>query len=177
MLYSTIFNTVVLYKVRLILVGAARNTVASPRTCIFMLYSIYTDAWYRYHRIGKESLPQIKVQIVAHICFLEIKYSSPLRVRKCSYHSHGLFIDLRFNSAVSGMISLILRGWLTPKEVVSSACAVHTGWEGFLAVQSWGRTKNLGVCFAVESLLCQSGALFVPLCLNVLQSHPGSAPP
>lgn len=39
-----------------------------------------------------------------------------------------------------------------------------------------GQKTWVSVSFAVESLLCQSGALFVPLCLNVLQSHPGSVP-
>ena len=86
----------------------------------------YAIAWYGYHMVQKESLPcMIKIQIIAHICFLEIEYSSPLRIiRKCSFHFHGLFIDLRFNLALSlGVISLTRRerADLALKEIVSPA--------------------------------------------------------
>lgn len=77
--------------------------------------------------IQKESLPcMIKIQIIACICFLEIEYSNPLRIiRKCSFHFHGLFIDLGFNLAPSlGVISLTSEEELIwhSKEMVSLAC-------------------------------------------------------
>lgn len=109
--------------------------------------------WYK-----KESLPcMIKIQIIAHICFLEIEYPSPLRIiiRKCSFHFHGLFIDLRFNLPLSvGVISLTLRGRddLALKEMVSPACVC---------------TYRLSVGVLLRSLSCYAD-LGENKCLGVL---------
>ena len=88
------------------------------------------------------------------------RYSNPLRIiRKCSFHFHGLFIDLRFNLAPSlGVISLTLRGRVDlalqgdgiPGLCLYIQAVGRCCWEDFLAVQTWGKTKCLGVLLWVS---------------------------
>ena len=147
----------------------------------------YTIAWYGYHMVQKESLPcMIKIQIIAHICFLEIEYSSPLRIiRKCSFHFHGLFIDLRFNLPLSmGMISLTLRGRadLALKEMVSPAYVCTYRLSVGVLLRSLSCYADLGEnkmpgCFVMsESVLSRSRGMFMPLGLKMVPSKQGQPP-
>lgn len=94
----------------MILVGVAGNTVLAVQGHLF--YALrHCLVWIPHDTKGKPSMHDKDPNNSLHL-FSGNRYSNPLRIiRKCSFHFHGLFIDLRFNLAPSlGVISLTLRG-------------------------------------------------------------------
>lgn len=114
---------------------------------------------------------------IVHIGFLEIKYSSPPRLREFDLFSFtGYLFDIQFRTvSVSdllntqdGILSLRLHipavscGWVLAKKPALQNRA--------------GRTKNLKFgCYGAEAFLSKNSGLFVSLCSSAVQPQPGSA--